>query len=803
MALLDGTLVLCVPKDISEAAISDEVRIITGVPVHDQRICRVSRRTSDWVRNERVLVLFRLRGGVAWNCIPLQDQTADFLRTNFWSLHASMSHPTPAQMTLSFEGVYDDPFRATLRSVSSSMLDNVKTEPAEVAVSSRPAPVRNPPAISSPTPASDSGPTESTDPAPLIKHEFSAAQSPRSDPEPHPDIPPRKRVKREAHCPSEHSPRRGDEVGCTFRSHTEAVAYLNKIRGELAIHNSVTSKSAGGSNRARIGCRIWGRLKQHGPLKETSRARPEKHPRPLTKSDLCPYGATLTHDPGTGLWKLTECNWDHSDHWWPDEEEAPPLDKSALLDELWHDIERAYEHREMPEQILVNLGKKYSEDAYPAIKGFSTQHIRNFFKSIERKMGPNDLARLINHLKMLKQADPAWYFNHEAPDPVTGVVRRWFFMTPEQVKNARKYAQVIFEDNTYKSNRYGEALALFCGINKHGQTLLLAQGCMPSSENAEDYEWLWQEWIKATGCAPRNLFSDAAYALLGSVPGVFPPDRTAHFLCLLHIYKNLTENCRNSLEQHDFTALESAIRQVQECPDKDAADTLWRKFLEDPRWKTVKDYLGVRSPLHRLDRWCVAWQVEVFTFGCKSTQRAESLNCRIKCHLTARKGYYHIFFSVLHLLSKEGYKPEYTEMVNHRQANPQKANRTLPFYVKFVSGKVTSWAFDRMLQQMNASTAYLVYEYDVSREAQYIVANRAAPLWNYDRQCHDSLETELVDLPRFCAISNRVHQIQGKNIVYEVKRSESSCTSRYMNCPHYVCLFEPLAEEGAYTKVLV
>ena len=435
----------------------------------------------------------------------------------------------------------------------------------------------------SPNPASDSGPTESTDPAPLIKHEFSAPQSPRSDPKPHPDNPPRKRVKREAHGPSEHSPRRGDEVGCTFRSHTEAVAYLNKIRGELAIHNSVTSKSAGGSNWARIGCRIWGRLKQHGPLKETSRARPEKHPRPLTKSDLCPYGATLTHDACTGLWKLTECNWDHSDHWWPDEEEAPPLDKSALPDELWHDIERAYEHREMPEQILINLRKKYSEDAYPAIKGFSTQHIRNFFKSIERKMGPNDLARLINHLKMLKQADPAWYFNHEAPDPVTGVVRRWFFMTPEQVKNARKYTQVIFEDNTYKSNRYGEALALFCGINEHGQTLLLAPGCMPSSENAEDYEWLWQEWIKATGCAPRVLFSDAAYALLGSVPRVFPPDRTAHFLCLFHMYKNLTENCRNSLELHDFTALESAIRQVQECPDKDAADILWRKILEDPR----------------------------------------------------------------------------------------------------------------------------------------------------------------------------------------------------------------------------
>ena len=105
-----------------------------------------------------------------------------------------------------------------------------------------------------------------------------------------------------------------------------------------------------------------------------------------------------------------------------------------------------------------------------------------------------------------------------------------------------------------------------------------------------------------------------------------------------------------------------------------------------------------------------------------------------------------------------------------------------------------------MLQQMNASSAYLVYEYDVSKEDHYIDANRAAPLWNYDPQCHDSLETELVDLPRFCAILKHVQQIQGKNIVYEVKRREPSCTSRYMNCPRYVCLLEPLAEDGAYTQ---
>ena len=97
---------------------------------------------------------------------------------------------------------------------------------------------------------------------------------------------------------------------------------------------------------------------------------------------------------------------------------------------------------------------------------------------------------------------------------------------------------------------------------------------------------------------------------------------------------------------------------------------------------------------------------------------------------------------------------------------------------------------------------YRTRDPSLGMRAHYIAANRAAPLWNYDQQCHDSLETELIDLPRFCAISNCVHQIQGTNIVYEVKRSESSCTSRYMNCPLYVCLFEPLAGWCLY-EVLV
>ena len=70
---------------------------------------------------------------------------------------------------------------------------------------------------------------------------------------------------------------------------------------------------------------------------------------------------------------------------------------------------------------------------------------------------------------------------------------------------------------------------------------------------------------------------------------------------------------------------------------------------------------------------------------------------------------------------------------------------------------------------MNASTAYLVYKYEVQREAEYIDANKVAPLWKYDQHCRKAGDAKLVDLPRFCAITGRVSLIQARKVVFEVE----------------------------------
>ena len=43
---------------------------------------------------------------------------------------------------------------------------------------------------------------------------------------------------------------------------------------------------------------------------ETGKIRIELRPRPKTPAEVCPYGAKLTCDHNTGLWRIAECNWE-------------------------------------------------------------------------------------------------------------------------------------------------------------------------------------------------------------------------------------------------------------------------------------------------------------------------------------------------------------------------------------------------------------------------------------------------------------------------------------------------------------
>ena len=67
-------------------------------------------------------------------------------------------------------------------------------------------------------------------------------------------------------------------------------------------------------------------------------------------------------------------------------------------------------------------------------------------------------------------------------------LRGLLWMTPQQMELARRFHHVLFHDNPYRCNVFGMPLGLFCSVNEHGHTIVLAQ-CIVMGEKTAEYEW--------------------------------------------------------------------------------------------------------------------------------------------------------------------------------------------------------------------------------------------------------------------------------------------------------------------------
>jgi hypothetical protein len=109
-------------------------------------------------------------------------------------------------------------------------------------------------------------------------------------------------------------------------------------------------------------------------------------------------------------------------------------------------------------------------------------------------------------------------------------LRGIFWMTPEQVEEARRYHHVMIHDNTYKCNVFGLSLGLFTSINKHGHTTLTAQNLI-DGETTEDYVWSYTCYVQACDRAPRVVLTDRDPAVEAVITISFP-STAYHFWCV-------------------------------------------------------------------------------------------------------------------------------------------------------------------------------------------------------------------------------------------------------------------------------
>ncbi|XP_025661171.1 protein FAR1-RELATED SEQUENCE 5-like [Arachis hypogaea] len=96
------------------------------------------------------------------------------------------------------------------------------------------------------------------------------------------------------------------------------------------------------------------------------------------------------------------------------------------------------------------------------------------------------------------------------------------------------YGDVVSFDTTYRRNRHGLPFVSFVGVNHHGKSTLLGHALL-GSEKIPNFEWVFTQWVRCVGTAPRGIITDQCKVIAGAIRKVLPD--TVHRWCIWHIMK--------------------------------------------------------------------------------------------------------------------------------------------------------------------------------------------------------------------------------------------------------------------------
>ena len=113
----------------------------------------------------------------------------------------------------------------------------------------------------------------------------------------------------------------------------------------------------------------------------------------------------------------------------------------------------------------------------------------------------NDASILYEHLISLKEDDTRWQIFVDFDE--TKVLRRLFWMSPNQIELWTQYHDIVINDITCKTNRYDMALSLFVIIDNYNSSRLVCQALV-DDETAEAHTWIFECTLLATGGKRQN-----------------------------------------------------------------------------------------------------------------------------------------------------------------------------------------------------------------------------------------------------------------------------------------------------------
>ncbi|XP_042027185.1 protein FAR1-RELATED SEQUENCE 5-like [Salvia splendens] len=162
--------------------------------------------------------------------------------------------------------------------------------------------------------------------------------------------------------------------------------------------------------------------------------------------------------------------------------------------------------------------------------GCTVLEVRNYRRDLRAYVEGADAQMLLNELRRKKELCSAFTYEYEvnSKDRMT----RLFWCDPTGRRNYHLYGDIVSFDTTYSTNRYCMIFAPFTGKDNHGRPVTFAAGLL-SKENANSFSWLFNQFVKCMGVAPKLIVTDQDLGMKVAVEEVLV--NTRHRWCMWHV----------------------------------------------------------------------------------------------------------------------------------------------------------------------------------------------------------------------------------------------------------------------------
>ncbi|XP_020988662.2 protein FAR1-RELATED SEQUENCE 6-like [Arachis duranensis] len=176
-----------------------------------------------------------------------------------------------------------------------------------------------------------------------------------------------------------------------------------------------------------------------------------------------------------------------------------------------------------------------NEGGGPSNLGYLEKDLGNYITARLRSSNVNaDVREMMSYFRRMKDINPNFFYAVKLDDECKFKSAVW--VDARCRASYEYYGDVVSVDSTYNRNRHGLPFVSFVGVNHHGRSTLL--GCaLLGNEEIGSYEWVFLQWVKCMGTAPKCIITDQCRSLYRAIKNTLPDTR--HRWCIWHIMNKL------------------------------------------------------------------------------------------------------------------------------------------------------------------------------------------------------------------------------------------------------------------------